>query len=111
MKRYTFQANTINPDEYKSVGMLWIAVYMNVINVTYCDNFEIESSPKEIQKIIGNKNIETNIHIFTMCGYFSIRYIDFMFKGKHLTDSANLFSPSKFEDDDKVILKYILNQS
>ena len=29
-----------------------------------------------------------------MCGYFCIGYIDFMLKGKNLTDFTNLFSPN-----------------
>ena len=40
-----------------------------------------------------------------MCGYFSIRFINFMLKGKAL-DYTNLFSHSKYETNDKVILKY-----
>ena len=31
-----------------------------------------------------------------MCGYFCIAFIDFMFKGKSLTDYANIFSPNDF---------------
>ena len=39
---------------------------------------------KEIRKFIGNKNIITNIfriqtYDSVMCGYVSIRFIDFMF--------------------------------
>ena len=30
------------------------------------------------------------------CGYFCIRFIDFMLKGKSLLDYTNLFSPSKY---------------
>ena len=44
-----------------------------------------------------------------MCGYFCIGLIDFMLKGKILTNFANLFSPNNFEDNDKRILKYIRN--
>ena len=32
-----------------------------------------------------------------MCGFFYIGFIDFMFKGKSLTDYTNLFSPNDFE--------------
>ena len=41
-----------------------------------------------------------------MCGYFSIGFIDFMLKGKSLLDCTNLFSPNKYEKNDKIILKY-----
>ena len=44
-----------------------------------------------------------------MCEYFCIGFIDFMFKGKGLTDFTNLFSPKKFKKNDKVILNYFLN--
>ena len=65
-------------------------------NVTYFGSFGVEQIPKEIKKFIGNKNIETNIfriqaYDWVMCGYFCVRFIDFITKGKTLTDSANLF--------------------
>ena len=41
-----------------------------------------------------------------MCGYFCIGFIDFMLKGKSLLTYTNLFSPSKYEKNDKIILKY-----
>ena len=31
-----------------------------------------------------------------MCGYFCIAFIDFMFKGKSLTEYTNLFPPNNF---------------
>ena len=41
-----------------------------------------------------------------MCGYFCIGFIYFMLKGKSLLDYTNLFSPGKYEKNDKLILKY-----
>ena len=41
-----------------------------------------------------------------MCGYFNIRFINFMLNGKSLLDYTNLFSPNKYEKNDKIILKY-----
>ena len=41
-----------------------------------------------------------------MCGYFCIRFIDFMLTGKKLTDYANLFSPYNFKKNDNIILSY-----
>ena len=32
-----------------------------------------------------------------MCGYFCIEFIDFMFKGKNLTDFTNIFSQNDFK--------------
>ena len=64
---------------------------MNAENVTYFDGLGVEHIPKEIRKLIGNKNIETNIYRIQvydsiMCGYFCIGFIDFMLKGKSLLD-------------------------
>ena len=43
-----------------------------------------------------------------MCGYFCIEFTDFMLKGKSLLDYTNLFSPNKYEKNDKIILKYFV---
>ena len=72
-------------------------------NATYFDSFvELNIFQKKFLKIIGNKNIKTNIFIMQaydsiMCGYFCIGFIDFMFAGKTLIDFTNLFSPNKFK--------------
>ena len=44
----------------------------------------------------------------TWCEYFCTVFIDFMFKGKRLTD-ISLFSPNNFKDNDKIILNCLLN--
>ena len=41
-----------------------------------------------------------------MCEYFCIEFINFMLKGKRLLDYTNLYSPKKYEKNDKIILKY-----
>ena len=41
-----------------------------------------------------------------MCGYFCMGFIEFMLKGKILLDYSTLFSPKKYEKNDKIILKY-----
>ena len=41
-----------------------------------------------------------------MCGYFCIRFIDFMLAGKTLTDFTNLFAPNNLNND--IILKYFI---
>ena len=41
-----------------------------------------------------------------MCGYFCIRFIDVKQEGKKLLNYTNLFSPNKYEKNDKTILKY-----
>ena len=74
------------------------------------DSFGVEHIPKEIKTFIGNNNI-TNIYRIQaynsiMCGYFCIRFIDFMLKGKSLLDYTNLFSPNEYEKNDRITLKY-----
>ena len=41
-----------------------------------------------------------------MCGYFCIGFIDFMLTDTSLLDYTNLFSPSYYEKNDKIILRY-----
>ena len=41
-----------------------------------------------------------------MCEYFYIGFIDFMLKSNSLLKHINLFSPSKYKKNDKIILKY-----
>ena len=65
----------INLDEYHDIGTHWVAFYVNNKTVTYFDSFGVEDIPKEIEKIIGNKNIIANIfriqaYDAVMCGYF-----------------------------------------
>ena len=38
-----------------------------------------------------------------MCGYFYIGFIDFMLKGKTLTEYPNLFSANDFNKNDDII--------
>ena len=102
----------INLDEYESVGTHCIALYVNDNNVTYFDSVGVKYIPKEIKKIIGNKNVVTNIYQIqsydsTMCGYFCIGFIDFMLKSKSLLEYTNLFPPDDDDEkNDKIILKY-----
>ena len=67
-------------------------------SVIYFDSFVAEHIRKEIKTFINynNKNITTNIfriqmYDSIMCGYFCIGFIDFMLKGKTLTEYTNLF--------------------
>ena len=43
-----------------------------------------------------------------MCEYFCIVFIDFMLKGKSLTDFTNLFSPNNFKKNDDIILNHFM---
>ena len=105
----------INLDEYSDIGTHWIAFYVKN-NITYFDSFGVEHIPKEIIKFIKNKNIKTNIfriqaYDSIMCGYFCIGFIDFMFKGKSLTEYTNLFSPNGFKRNDDTISNYFMSNS
>ena len=51
----------MNLDEYKSVETHCMALYMNGKNIMYFDRCGVEYAPKGILKIIGNKNMITNI--------------------------------------------------
>ena len=103
-------AYVINLDEYKSIRTHCIALFVNDNNGTYFDSFGVEHITKEIKKFVGNKNIIANIYRIKaydmiMCGYFCIRFIDFMLKCKSLLDYTNLFSSNNYEKNDKIIAK------
>ena len=96
---------------YESIGTHCIVLYVNDNNVTYFDSFGVEHIQKKIKKIIGSKNIVTNIYRvktfnLIMCGYFGIEFIDFILKCKSLLDYTNLLSPNDYKKNDKIILKY-----
>ena len=104
-------AYIINLDKFKSIVTHWIALYVNDNEIKYFYSFGVEHIPKEIKKIIANKNIIANVYRiqandWIMCRYFCIGFIDFMLKGKSLLDYTNLFSPDEYEKNNKMILKY-----
>ena len=77
----------------------------------YFNSFGVEHIPKEIRKLIGNRDLLTNIYRIQandsiVCGYFCIGFIDFMLKSQSLLDYANLFSPSDYEKNDKITKKF-----
>ena len=108
-------AYVVNLDEYSDIGAHWIALYVNDKTVTYFDSFGVQHIPIEIKKFINNKNIIANIYRVQnydsiMCGYFCIGFINYMFKGKSLTNYTNLFSPNSFKKNDDIILNYFLDK-
>ena len=89
---------------------------MNNNDVNYFDIFGTEHIPEKIKAFINNKNIKTNIFRVqaydpVMCGYFCIGFINFMLKGKTLTEFRNLFSPNNFKKNDDIILKFFMNNA
>ena len=84
-------AYIINLDEYADVGTHWIALFHSRSEIIYFDSFGVEHISEEIKDFPGNKNIKTNsfwvqANNSVICGYFCIRFIDFMLAGKKLSD-------------------------
>ena len=108
-------AYIINPHEYSDIGTHWVDLHVNNNYVTYFDSFRVEHISKEIKTFINDKNIKTNIfriqkYNSIMCGYFIIGFIDYIFKGKTLTECTNLFSSNSFEKSDDLLLPYFKNE-
>ena len=87
---------------------------INNNDIIYFDSFGVEHIPKEIKASINNKNITMGIfrmqaYDSIMCGYFCIGFIDFMLKGKTLTEFTNLLSPSNFKENNDIILNYFMS--
>ena len=64
-----------------------VYLYANANNIVYFISFQVEHIPKEIKKLIVNKNIIRNIYGIQacdsiMCGYVCIEFIHFLLKGK-----------------------------
>ena len=64
-------------------------MYYKQCDIIYFDSFGVEHVSKETEKFIGHKNIKTSIFRIQsnnsiICGYFCIRFIDFMLAGKKL---------------------------
>ena len=101
-------AYVINLYEYANIGTHWIALFVKPKYTVYFDSFDVADIPKEIKKFIGNKDITANIfrlqaYDSIMSGYFCIKFINYMFKGKTLIEYANLLSPNDFKKNDKII--------
>ena len=106
-------------DEYANVGTHSVALFCNKNEIIYFDSFGVEYNPNDIKEFIkdfpGNKNIKTNIFRVQednsiLCGYFCIRFIDFMLAGEKLTDYTNLFFTHDFKKNDNIILSYFKNE-
>ena len=103
---------------YSDIETHWIVLNALHNNVTYFDSVVVEHISQEIKKNIDKPPIMTYIfriqaYDSVMCGYFCIGFIDFMLKGKNVTDFTNLFSQNNFLTNDikrKFFLKTILLQ-
>ena len=104
----------INLDEYKNTGTHWVSLFAKKKYTVYFDSFGVEHIHKEINKFINN---DIKINIFRiqaydsiMCGYFCIKFINYMLKSKTLLDYTNLFSPNDFKKNDRVIKRIFKNE-
>ena len=101
----------------------WVSLFAKTNEAIYFDSFGIEHIPKEINKFINNNatkssaiaRIKSNIfriqaYDSTMCRYFCIEFINYMLKGKTLSDYTNLFSPNDFKKNDRVIKRIFKNE-
>ena len=97
---------------HSKLHMHWIALFVKTNEAIYFDSFGIENIPKEINKFINNdmtkstaepsslerstiSRIKSNIlriqaYDSIMCGCFCIEFINYMLKGKTLSDYTNL---------------------
>ena len=114
------------------MGTHWGSLFVKTNEAIYFDSFGIEHIPKEINKFIRSKElgyavrndttkssaiarIKSNIfriqaYDSIVCGYFYIEFINYMLKGKTLLDYTNLFSPSYFKKNDRVIKRIFKNE-
>ena len=101
----------VSLEEYKSIGPQWVALYVNDNTTTYFDCFGNENVPEEMKTLIKNENIASfyrmQAYNSIICWYFCIWFIDFMFKGKSLTDFMNLFSPLNLKKK-KMIKRFLI---
>ena len=110
-KRYIVNMYIINLYEYSDIGTHWVALYVQNNDVTYFDS--LEHILKEIKTFISDENVKRiffRIQEYNsiMCGYFCIRFIDFMLAGKSLNDFINLFLPNNFKRNDDLISNYFI---
>ena len=102
---------SLNQNEIILLLHMWMVITNYVNGYNKFDSFGVEQIPKEIKKSVWNKNIITNIYrlqaYYSMIyGHFCIAFIDFMLKDESLLHYTNLFSPSKYKKNGKIILKY-----
>ena len=117
-------AYVINLDGYSDIATHWVALYVKTDDITYFDSFGVEHISKGIIKFVGRpsssalllKNVIANIfriraYDSIMCGYFCIGFINFMHKGKRLTEYTNLFSTNDFKRNDDTTLNYSMSNT
>ena len=81
------------------ISYILTALELNIFQKKLKNSYEVKSIITNIYRIQAYDSI--------MCRYFCIAFIDFMLKGESLLDYTNLFSPNKYEKNNKIILKYL----
>ena len=95
----------------KSKETHWVLLFIGRNLPVYFDSFGIERIPQEVLNKIKDKSITRNIFRIQdnesiMCGFYCIAFIEYVLAGKTLLDYTNLFSPSDYKNNDKIIYKY-----
>ena len=93
------------------IGTHWIALYVKNNEVVCFDSYGVEHIAEEIKKFIGSKTVKLVIYRTQhfqsiICGYFSILFLEHMFKGKTINDFTNLFSPWDFKKNDEIVSRF-----
>ena len=97
----------INFDEYVDVHIEVLCI-AKILKLFISTVLQLNMFLKKLKNLLGIKTVQSNNSI--MCGYFCIRFIDFMFAGKPFIDFTSLFSPHYFEKNDNIILSYFENE-
>ena len=89
---------------------MWIIIILLISIILEWNIFR-----KKLKHLLKIKTLKKNIFRIQACDsvmfrYFCIGFIDFMFKGKTLTEYTNLFSPNDFKKNDNKILSYFKNE-
>ena len=104
-------AYVINLEDDTKAGSHWVALFIKKDKCIYFDSFGIEYFPKEVEVFVKDlSEIDRNIFRIQsnksiMCGYYCIKFIEYMFAGKKLHDFTILFSPNDFNKNDEIIKK------
>ena len=95
----------------KMLRNTWVSLLIDKNIDVYFYSFEIEYTLQEVLKKINNKWLTHNICKIRsdnsiMRSFYCIAFMECMLAGKTLLDHTNLFSPSEFEKNDKIIYGY-----
>ena len=102
----------INLDDKKSKGTHCVSLFIDRSTALYFDSFGMEYIPKEVlNKKIKDKSISHNTFRIEdnesiMSGFYCIAFKEYILAGGTLLHYSNLFSPSDYKKNGKIICKY-----